>query len=85
MDIFQSAVASVGGGDVMTNQAQRDISKKPDSLPASEWDYRTIKEFVEASPARQISASDLLEHVIARIEALDRGHKSSDLILRIAR
>ena len=69
----------------MTNQAQRDISQKPDSLPASEWDYRMIKGFVDASHARQISVSELLEHTIARIEALDRGHKSSDLILRIGR
>jgi amidase len=43
-----------------------------DSIPASEWDYRTIKELIEALQARKISASELVEHAIARIEALDQ-------------
>ena len=43
-----------------------------DSIPASEWDYRTIKELTRALQARKISASELLAHTIARIEALDR-------------
>jgi hypothetical protein len=44
--------------------AQRAIS--------SEWDYRTVGELVEALQARRISASELVEHTIARIEALDQ-------------
>jgi amidase len=56
----------------MTNQAQRDISQKPDFIPASEWGCPTIKELVEALQARKISASELLEHTVARIEALDQ-------------
>jgi hypothetical protein len=43
-----------------------------DSIPASEWDYRTIKELTRALQTRKISASELLAHTIARIEALDR-------------
>ena len=39
---------------------------------SSEWDYRTVGELVEALQARRISASELVEHTIARIEALDQ-------------
>jgi hypothetical protein len=46
--------------------AQRSVSKK-----GSEWDYRTTKDLVEALESRRISAIELTEHVIARIEALD--------------
>jgi len=42
------------------------------SIPASEWDYRSIKELSEALQARKISALELADHTIARIEALDR-------------
>src|SRR5215831_1308699 len=40
-------------------------------IPASEWDYRTVKELTEALRGRRISASELVNHTIARIEALD--------------
>ncbi len=40
-------------------------------VSASEWDYCTIKEVSAALESRQISASELLEHTIARLEALD--------------
>src|SRR5262249_62283025 len=43
-----------------------------DSIPVSEWDYRTIKELTDALQARNVSASELVEHTIARIETLDR-------------
>ena len=56
----------------MTDQPQRDISQKAAPIAASEWDYRTIKELVEAMQARKISASELVEHTIARIESLDQ-------------
>ena len=42
------------------------------SIPASEWDYRSTKELVEALRARKISSSELVEHSIARIETLDQ-------------
>ena len=41
------------------------------SIPVSEWDYCTIGELVSALRRRTISASELIEHTIARIEALD--------------
>jgi amidase len=47
-------------------------AQKADSIAASEWNYRTIREIVEALRARKISASELTEHAIARIEGLDQ-------------
>jgi Amidase len=47
-------------------------SPKADSIPASEWDYSSINQLTEALQARKVSASELLEHTIARIEALDK-------------
>jgi amidase len=35
------------------------------------WGYGTTKELVDALQARKISAIELADHVIARIEALD--------------
>jgi amidase len=40
--------------------------------PASEWDYSSIGKLSDALWSRKISASELLEHTIARIEALDQ-------------
>jgi amidase len=39
--------------------------------PDTSWDYRTTKELVAALQARKISAIELTDHVIARVEALD--------------
>src|ERR1700722_8181413 len=41
--------------------------------PSSEWDYRAANELVDALQARKVSASELVEHAIARIEAFDLG------------
>lgn len=41
------------------------------AIPPSEWDYRTTKELVAALHGRKISAVELTDHVISRIEALD--------------
>jgi len=41
------------------------------SIAPSEWDYRSAKETGAALQARKISAVELSDHVIARIEALD--------------
>src|SRR5262249_45837945 len=38
---------------------------------ASEWDYASIGELSDALRSRKMSAFELLEHTIARIEALD--------------
>ena len=43
------------------------------SILSSEWDYRPANELVDALRARKVSASELVEHAIARIEALDPG------------
>jgi amidase len=40
--------------------------------PTSEWDFCSIASVSSALRSRRISASELLEHVIARIEALDQ-------------
>ena len=42
------------------------------TIPTSEWDYSTIVDINEALQARRISASELVDHTIARIETLDR-------------
>jgi amidase len=43
------------------------------SILSSEWDYRPANELVDALRARKVSASELVEHAIARIEAFDLG------------
>lgn len=44
----------------------------PCPIPASEWDYCPIGELTTALQVRKISATELLEHTIARIEVLDQ-------------
>ena len=48
------------------------LAQKTGSLPASEWDYATVKDLVAALRARKISALELADHAIARIETRDR-------------
>ena len=69
---------SVGSGDVAINRTPSATASMPDALAqgvhsrkASEWHSRSIKELSDALQARKISAVDLLEHTISRIEALD--------------
>jgi amidase len=38
----------------------------------SEWDYRSISELTDALQARKVSASELVERTIARMDVLDR-------------
>jgi len=47
------------------------FAQQASPIPASEWDYRTTKELVEALQGRKVSAIELTDHVIARIEAVD--------------
>ena len=66
----------------MTDEAQRDVSmggvavapsgRQVNSIAPSEWDYRTAGELAEALRARRISSSEIVEHTIARIVALDQ-------------
>jgi amidase len=48
------------------------FAPKPDLLASSEWDYCGIKDLVAALLARKISALELANRMIARIEAVDR-------------
>ena len=41
------------------------------ATPHSEWDFCSIGQLSKALQSRDISASELLEHTIARIEGLD--------------
>jgi amidase len=47
-------------------------SAHAESAASSEWDYRTTKETAAALQARKISAAELTDRVIARIEKLDQ-------------
>ena len=42
------------------------------SVPTSEWDFCSIQQLSDALVTKKISALELLDHTIARIEALDR-------------
>jgi hypothetical protein len=50
----------------------RSGSETVDAAPASEWDYASIGEISAGLQSRKISASELLDHTFARIEALDQ-------------
>ena len=55
-------------------ELRRSIATRATLLkPSSELDYRPAQELVDAVRARKVSASELVEHAIARIEALDPG------------
>jgi len=55
-------------------ELRRSITTRATLLkPSSELDYRPAQELVDAVRARKVSASELVEHAIARIEALDPG------------
>ena len=49
-----------------------DTNKATYPAPASEWDFASIGKLSDALRSGNISASDLLEHTISRIEALDQ-------------
>jgi amidase len=68
----------IGGGAVAIASAistvawtGRASAQKADSIAPSEWDYRSIKELTDALQGRKISSLELVDHAIARIEALD--------------
>ncbi|HMA70831.1 MAG TPA: amidase [Xanthobacteraceae bacterium] len=48
------------------------LAQRIDSITEPEWDYRTIKDLVAALLGRKISALELVNHTIARIETVDR-------------
>ena len=49
-----------------------DTNKATYPAPASEWDFASIGKLSDALRSGNISAPDLLEHTISRIEALDQ-------------
>jgi len=51
---------------------------------ASEWDYASIGELSDALRSRKMSAFELLEHTIARIEALTGASMPSSFATSIA-
>src|SRR5262249_45207831 len=68
---FLKAATAATTAIAMGGWPRRALSAQTGALAASEWDYHTSKELVAALQARKISASELTDHVIARIEALD--------------
>src|SRR5262245_56215456 len=62
--------AAVTGAVLMQPWTRRALAQKP-RFAASEWDYRTTRDLVEALQTRKISAVEAVERVIARIDALD--------------
>ncbi len=78
------------GGDVTAASAVLDTATsqavsptKPD-ISSSEWAYCTTKELVAALKTRKVSASELADHTIARIESLDQ-HLNAVVVRDFAR
>jgi amidase len=72
-DVLIAAGAAAITGAISTGGLPGGASAQTaDSIPASEWHYLTAKELVAALQARKISAFELVQHTIARIEALDQ-------------
>jgi amidase len=69
-DVLIGGAAVVIASTISTNPRGA-LAQQAGSIGSSEWDYRSLKEIVEALQARNISALELAEHTIARIEALD--------------
>jgi amidase len=57
---------------MMLDQATSDISQNTEAVFLSQRDYATVKELVEGLRTRKVSACELVQHTIARIEAFDR-------------
>jgi amidase len=68
---FLKAATAATAAIAMGGWTRRALAQQTGALAASEWDYRTTKELVAALQARTISAAELTDHVIARIEAVD--------------
>jgi amidase len=50
---------------------RKTLAQNANSIAASPWDYRSIKELTDALQGRKLSSLELVDHAIARIEALD--------------
>jgi amidase len=71
---FLLATGAVALAGTLSTRAwpRRAFAQTPGTISPSEWDYRSAKETAAALQARRISAVELTDHVIARIEALDQ-------------
>jgi len=74
MTIAAAQLGVIASATAQTRRATRVSAtiQKAAAVSASELDYSSIKELSAALESRRISASELLEHTIARIEALDK-------------
>jgi amidase len=70
--LMTTGAVTVAGAIAKDAWISRALAQQSGSSAGSEWDYRTTKELVGALQARKISAVELADHVIARIEALDQ-------------
>jgi amidase len=61
-----------GGVCAAATWAGGPLAATPAAPPASEWDFLTARELAAALRARRISASELLQQTVARVEAVDR-------------
>jgi amidase len=69
--LIATGAVAVTGAISKDGWTRRAFAQKPASIAGSKWEYRTTNELVEALQTRKISAVELAEHVIARIDALD--------------
>jgi len=69
--LIGAGAAAITGAVSLGAWTRRARAQNTDPLAGSEWSYRTAKELVDALQARKISALELVDHVIARIDSLD--------------
>jgi amidase len=69
--LIAAGAVAVTGAISRGRSIRRALAQEPGRIAASEWDYSTTKDLVDALQARKVSAVELVERVIARIKALD--------------
>src|SRR4029077_20833998 len=83
--LLATGAAAATGALSTSAWPSRAFAQTAGSIAPSEWDYRTAKEIAGALQARKISAVELTDHVIARIEALDQKINAGARLRRAAR
>jgi amidase len=56
----------------MRTQSHPGVTSEASAVPRSEWDYSSIAALSDALRSRKLSAVELLDHTIARIQVVDR-------------
>jgi amidase len=69
--LLATGAAATAGALATSVWPGRAFAQTTSAIAPSEWDYRNTRELAGALQARKISAVELTDHVIARIEALD--------------